>query len=220
MTKGFWAVIAIIIVIFGGIIIFQEDKADAPKGNGTQATSHVKGSNTTGVRLVEYGDFQCPVCGSYYPIVESLYEKYKDKVEFQYRHLPLTQIHQNAFAASRASEAADKQGKFWEMYNILFQNQQVWSDQDNVLALFEQYAKQIGLNVDQFKKDFASNAVNDTVNADLAEFAKTKQPKSTPTFFLDGKKITPTLSQDKTVEENVNAFGALIDEAIAAKNKQ
>jgi protein-disulfide isomerase len=210
MNKGFWAVIAVIAVIFGGILFFQGDKANAPSGGNSKATasSHVKGEGTKGVKLVEYGDFQCPACGRYEPIVQAVFEKYKNDITFQFRNLPLLQIHQNAFAAARAAEAADMQGKFWEMHDLLYQTQSSWEQSSNVLDVFEQYAGQLGLDVDKFKKDAASSKVNDIINADIAAFEKTGAVKSTPTFFLDGKKITP---------DSLDAFSKLIDEAIAKK---
>lgn len=210
MNKSFWAIIAIIVVIFGGIIAFSKDKSDTPSGD-ARPTNHITGEGKTGVTLVEYGDFECPACGQYYPLVEQVKEKYKDQIFFQFRHLPLLEVHPNAFAASRAAEAASSQSKFWEMYNLLYQNQTTWAQSSNVTTVFEQYASQLGLNVEQFKTDAASSTTNDAINADIAEFNKTKERKSTPTFFLDGKKIQAT-----TLDE----FSKLIDEAIAAKNKQ
>lgn len=213
MSKTFWAIVAIIVVIFGGVMFFNNsDSSNNGSANGdAKPSNHVKGDGKTGVTLVEYGDFQCPFCGQYYPIVQQVEQKYKEQITFQFRHLPLLQIHQNAFAASRAAEAASLQGKFWEMYDKLYQNQEAWSETGKPLEAFSTYAQQIGLNVDQFKQDFSSSAVNDVINADIREFDKTKEQKSTPTFFLDGKKISAT---------SVDEFSKLIDEAIAAKTKQ
>lgn len=210
MSKTFWAVIAIIVIVFGGIIVLNKKDTNTPAAN-VQPTNHVKGEGKSGVTLVEYADFQCPFCGQFYPIVTQVYEKYKDQIHFQYRQLPLIQIHQHALAAARATEAASKQGKFWEMYDLIFQNQTTWAESNDATVQFEQYAQQLGLNMTQYKTDAASSEVNDIVNADINEFKKTKEPMSTPTFFLDGKKIQAT-----SVEE----FSKLIDEAIAAKNKQ
>jgi protein-disulfide isomerase len=211
MNKGFWAIIAVIVVLFGGILFLKNDKANAPDGSGGQPSSHLAGKGTTGVKLVEYGDFQCPYCGQFYPIVKQVQEKYGDQITFQFRHLPLLQIHKNAFAAARASEAASQQGKFWEMYDLIYQNQSTWSEASNARGIFEQYANQLNLDLNKFKTDFASSATNATINADIAEFDKTKLEKSTPTFLLDGKKITP-----KSVDE----FSKAIDAAIASKTKQ
>jgi protein-disulfide isomerase len=211
MSKPFWVAIAAVIVIFGGILLFKGNPAGAPSASGAKATNHLIGDGKTGVVLVEYGDYQCPFCGQYYPIVKQVQEKYNGQITFQFRNLPLLQIHQNAFAAARAAEAASLQGKFWEMHDMLYENQNAWSSSSKSLTVFEGYAKQLGINVDQFKKDFASSAVNDSINADVVAFEKTKQEKSTPTFFLDGKKIKPT---------SVDEFSKLIDGAITAKSKQ
>ncbi|HEY5805967.1 MAG TPA: thioredoxin domain-containing protein [Candidatus Saccharimonadales bacterium] len=210
MNKTFWAIIAVIVVIFGGIIVFNKNDANAPSGN-AKPTNHIIGEGKSGVTLVEYGDFECSACGQYYPIVEQVKEKYRDQIFFQFRNLPLLQVHPNAFAASRAAEAADKQGKFWDMYNLLYQNQVSWAGSDAASKTFEQYATQLGLNLEKFKSDAASSEVNAVINADIAEFKKTKEIMSTPTFFLDGKRIKAA-----SLEE----FSKLIDEAIAAKSKQ
>lgn len=190
MDKRFWAIIGIIIAIFAGILFVSSNKDEDKSGSSTaKPTSHIKGNTSAKVTLIEYGDFQCPFCKEYFPLVEQVTEKYKDQIAFQFRHLPLNQMHQNAYAAARASEAASDQGKFWEMYALLYQNQDAWSQESNVTGIFESYAKQLGLDATKFKKDFASREVNARINADKAEFNKTKEAVSTPTFFLNGKKI-------------------------------
>ncbi len=210
MSKTFWAVIAIIVIIFGGIIVLNKNKDQASSTN-AKPTSHLIGSTASGVTLVEYADYQCPFCGQFFPLVKQVAEKYKDQIQFQYRNLPLIQVHQNAMAAARAAEAADKQGKFWEMHDLIYQNQASWSQSNKASSIFEQYATQLGLNLAQFKTDAASSAINDIINADINEFEKTKEPVSTPTFFLDGKKIQAT---------SLDEFSKLIDAEIAAKKNK
>lgn len=209
MSKTFLAILAAIVIIFGGIVLFNKQEDPAPASN-AKPTNHLYGEGKSGVTLVEYGDFECSGCGQFYPLVEQVKEKYKDKIFFQFRNLPLVQLHPNAFAAARAAEAADKQGKFWEMYNLLFQNQNAWAGSNNASSTFEQYATQLRLDLAKFKKDAASRAVNNSINADIAEFKKTKEKMSTPTFFLDGKKIEAT---------SLKEFSQLIDKAIADKAK-
>lgn len=210
MSKGFWIIVAAVVVIFGGVLLFKDD-GTGTQTNGAAASNHVMGENTKKVVLLEYGDYECVFCGQYYPLVKQVVEKYKSDISFQFRNLPLVGNHPNAFVASRAAEAADKQGKFWEMYDILFQNQSAWSGLKNAQPAFEQYAQQLDLDINKFKTDFASTAVNDTINADIAEFKKTGEPIVTPTFFLNGTKIEP-----KTLEE----FSKLIDDEIAKQNPQ
>jgi protein-disulfide isomerase len=223
MDKRFWGIIAVIGLVFVGIIWASNSGGDgnnASNNTNAQATSHIKGDGAKGVTLVEYGDFQCPVCALYEPTVQEVYEKHKADIKFQFRHFPLQQIHQNAFAGARAAEAASQQGKFWEMHDQLFQFQNEWSTSSNPLSLYEGYAKNLGLNVEQFKTDFASDKVNDTVNADLNEGNKLKVT-GTPTFFLDGKQLElADLTDDSTNQPSADKLSKLIEEAIAAKQKQ
>ena len=217
MSKRFLLILATIVVVFGGLLIFNKKETKAPSNNGgdngpAQLSQHkLKGSS--GVVLIEYGDFQCPSCGQYHPLLKELKKKYAGKVTFQFRHYPLTEIHQNALFAARAAEAAAMQGRFWEMHDMLFQNQSEWSDSTNATPIFEGYAKKFDLNMDQFRADIKSENVNNIIQADRAE-ARRLGYQSTPTFELDGKKIdNPT-----SIEE----FSKLLDEAIKQKqnNKQ
>jgi protein-disulfide isomerase len=207
MTKQFWAIIAIIVVIFGGILAFHGNKT--PAGGGTP-TNHVEGSTSTGVTLVEYGDYECPYCGEYFSTVKQVAAAYNNEIQFQFRNLPLTQVHPNAFAGARAAEAAALQGKFWQMHDLLYENQSSWAEASgNVEPTLTTYAQELGLNVTQFKSDFASQKVDDLINADVAAFNKTGQEMATPTFFLDGKKVTPA--------NTVSAFETLINAEILKK---
>lgn len=204
MNKGFWGVIIAIVLIFGGILVFtNKDNSSTSSSN---PTNHVMGTSKNNVTLLEYGDYQCPACGKYYPVVKEVVDKYKDRITFQFRNLPLNQIHQNAFAGSRAAEAAAKQDKFWEMHDMLYQNQDSWSEASNPKDFFDSYAKQLGLNIEQFDKDFTSSSVNDLINADIAAFKKTGETMQTPSFFLNGKAISPNASTDD--------FAKLLDEAL------
>lgn len=208
MDKRFWIIIGVIVAVFAGILLFSGDDKDENGGSTSSGkpTSHMLGSNDAKVKIVEYGDYQCPYCGIFHPITKQIVAKYGDQISFQYRHYPLNQIHKNAVAAARAAEAADKQDKFWEMHNMLFENQDDWSQSSKALSVFESYAKGLGLNEATFKKDVISSEVLGSINADKAAFNKTKQTASTPTFFLNGKKIQP--------EASVESFSKIIDEAL------
>lgn len=209
MDKRFWGFLVAIAVIFGGIYFVTSDKKTANTGSGSATiTNHVKGEGASGVKLVEYGDFECPACNQYYPLVKQVYEKYQADIVVQFRHFPLFQIHPNAIAGSRAAEAASKQGKFWEMHDKLYENQQQWTSSRNPQTEFVVYAKQIGLNTTKFSEDFKSSAVNASVQADIQE-GNRLEVNSTPTFFIDGKKISnPTSLED---------FNKVIETAIEQK---
>lgn len=214
MSKQFFAALLVVVAVLGGIFFLNQKQASAPDGGGNaaQTTTHTQGEGTAGVTLVEYGDFQCPACGAFYPIVQEIKAKYGDQITFQFRHFPLSQIHPNAFAAHRAAEAAGLQGKFFEMHDLLYERQQAWSTASNAVETYNGYAEELGLNIDQFKQDFSSASVNATINADIRagqEIGAT----STPTFVLNGQKLEE-LPRDQA------GFNKLIDDAIAEQAQQ
>lgn len=213
MDKKFWAIVGVIIVLFVGFLVINNRSTSEQKAttSAAQPTSHTRGTGKT-VTLLEYADFQCPACAGYYSVLEQVHQKYGDQITMQFRHFPLTSIHRNAYAASRAAEAAGKQGKFWEMYQKLYGNQQVWSSSTNATTFFDTYAKELGLDVAKFQNDYISNGVNDAIKADMAAGTKLGV-NSTPTFFINGKQIT-------LPAQSVDAFSEVIDKALAEANKQ
>jgi len=149
--------------------------------------------------LVEYADFQCPACETYYPLVKQLKAEFGDKIVMIYKHFPLQQIHKNANLAARASEAALIQGKFWEMHNIIFEKQKEWSDSTQASALFTDYALEVGLYKEKFLGDVGADTVYDKVNDDYQEGVRLGV-RGTPTFFLNGKKIINPRGYDEFKE--------------------
>lgn len=214
MSKQFLAILAAIVIIFGGLLIFNKHEAKAPTQDGNKQTATLtqhKIEGSTGVVLTEYGDFQCPSCGQYYPLLKELKAKYAGKVTFQFRHFPLVEIHQNALVAARNAEAAAMQNKFWEMHDLLFENQSAWSSSTNPTPVFEGYAEKLGLDMAKFREDVKSPKTNDIVQADRAE-AQRLGYQSTPTFEINGQKIeNPT---------SIEGFSTLLDEAIKQKQNQ
>src|SRR5438128_636467 len=107
MSNRFLVIVIAILVIFGGVFIAIKHKNNG-SGNKTNTqvspTNHVEGDGAKNVTLVEYGDYQCPACGAYYPVVKQVFDKYKTDIHFQFRNYPLTQIHQHAFEGARAAE--------------------------------------------------------------------------------------------------------------------
>jgi protein-disulfide isomerase len=196
MSKQFWAVVAVIVLVFIGIFTLTGHKSNSTSNkSANQPTQHVIGKGSTGVTLVEYGDYECPYCEQYYPVVKQVQQEYNDKIFFQFRNFPLVNVHVNAFAAARAAEAAGLQDKFWEMHDALYEpgNWQVWSTASDPTPYFNQLAQQLRLDATQFKSDFGSTKINNLVNADMAEGNKLKI-QGTPTFFLDGKQVSIGIS--------------------------
>ncbi|MBX4197335.1 DsbA family protein [Candidatus Saccharibacteria bacterium] len=222
MDKRFLGILGVIIIVFIGVFAISQKSDNNSSGSnnsGSQTTNHVEGQNQKGVTLVEYGDYQCPICEAYYLPLKQAVAQYINDIHFQFRNLPLTAIHQNAFAGARAAEAASLQGKFWQMHDKLYDNQNAWTSSSSPLDLFSQYAQQIGLNVTQFKTDYASSKVNDAINADLAAFDKTGKDKATPTFFLDGVYLPNTgLADPQTGAPSADKIGAAIKAEIDKKN--
>lgn len=224
MDKRFLAVLGAIIVVFIGVFALNQKSSTTTTNSGSQATNHVTSQGANKVALVEYGDYECSVCLSFYqPMKDAVAQTSKD-VYFQFRNLPLSQIHLNAMSSARAAEAAGLQGKYWEMHDQLYENQDPsgqagWVASKNALEdYYVKFADKIGLNQTQFRQDYASNKVNDYINADTAEFDKTGQQKATPTFFLDGKYIENSqFVDDKTGQVSVAKIVALLNSAVANK---
>src|SRR3989344_1274478 len=131
------------------------------------ANDHIKGNSAALITLVEYSDFQCPACASYFPLVKKLLEENSDKIRFVYRHFPLPQ-HQNARLAASAAEAAGLQNKFWENHDLIFENQFRWEKLSNAKASeeFTGYATQLGVNLQKFAEDLNSEELKTKVEND------------------------------------------------------
>lgn len=204
----------------GALIFFLVGSSGDGTGNSggippVTTNDWVKWNREAPVVLLEYSDFQCPACGSYFPLLNAVELEYGDKAAFVYRHYPIAQIHFNANAAARAAEAAGKQGKFWEMHDRLFQTQELWSSMSasDASAVFAGYAKNFKdeetdtyLDVNRYLEDFNSDEVSDRVTAQYTG-GLTAGVNSTPSFFLNGEKIRNP--------SDIEGFRALLDEALA-----
>ncbi|MBP7992803.1 MAG: thioredoxin domain-containing protein [Candidatus Magasanikbacteria bacterium] len=156
------------------------------------------GSKDAPHTLVEYTDFQCPACASYHPLLKRLGEEHGKDVRIVYRHFPLDQIHPNARAAARASEAAGLQGKYFEMQAALFNTQGTWGTDKTPHIFFEDLAFSVGLDVTKFKADLNSTAVSDKVNSQVAGGVNSGV-NSTPSLFFDGTLISNPGSYEELV---------------------
>jgi protein-disulfide isomerase len=174
------------------------------EANAIHPLDNVKGNASSSVIVIEYSDFQCPACRSYYPIMRELTTEFGDRVAFVYRHFPLTEIHKNAEAAARAAQAAGKQGKFWEMHDLLFEKQNEWANVSDTSIMFQSYASLLGISVEQFKADFNSGEIKNFVKAQRSSALKLKLP-GTPSYLINGQLIQNPTSVDefRTVIKNV-----------------
>jgi protein-disulfide isomerase len=152
--------------------------------------AHTRGGTNAKVTLEEYGDYQCPPCGALFPELKKLEKEYGDQMRFVFRHFPLS-IHKHARLAAHAAEAAALQGHFWEMHDIIYQNQMIWTPADDARPLFIQYARDLKLDVDRFTRDMDSPAVEARVAADY-DRGTALGVNGTPALFLNGRQINPT----------------------------
>jgi len=209
--KDIIIVIGIIGIVVAGLVFFS-----APGTERSAQTASLidlspekewtKGNPNAKVTLVEYSDFQCPACGAYYPIIKQLMSEFGDRITFIYRHFPLQQ-HESANLAARTAEAAGAQGKFWEMHDMIFENQLKWSILPFTAGIiFDGYAKSLGLDVSQFKKDRDSKDVKDRVESDYQSGIKASV-NHTPTFFVNQKQILNPRSYDEFKNIIIQALG-------------
>jgi protein-disulfide isomerase len=153
--------------------------------------AHVRGNANAPVTVEEFADFQCPSCGAYYAELKKMEADFGDKLRVIYRENPLFPNHQYSIVAAQAAEAAGLQGedKFWAMHDTLFETQTTWSeskDKDAAVAMFVDYAKQIGLNPDQFMKDLSGEAVAARIFQD-GKRSHAMGVQSTPSFYVNGR---------------------------------
>lgn len=155
---------------------------------------HFYGNPAAPIELVEYGDYECPYCGRAYPIVKSIQQQLGDELKFVFRNFPLSKIHPNAFNASVATEAAGLQYKFWEMHDIIFENQKSL-DEDYILL----YASRIGLDLERFHSDVRQKMVQEKVEKDFESGIRSGVNR-TPTFFINGVKYEGEWSGDELLQ--------------------
>lgn len=150
-----------------------------------------KGNPSARITIIEYSDFECTACARYYGITKRLSHELGDDFKIIFRHFPIIPKHANAVLAAKTAEAAGLQGKFWEMHDMLFEKQKEWSERkkEEVRTIFVRYAVALNLNVPKFKNDLDSQEVSDRVTND-ARTGRNSGVKNTPTFFLNGEKIT------------------------------
>lgn len=165
------------------------------------------GSSTAKAVLVEYADLQCPACAAYNPIVKRVVEAFPNDLQLVYRHFPLITIHMNADYAAGAAEAAGKQGKFWEMHDLLFDKQTEWERSPEALKLFADYATSLGLDVKKFNNEVVSMETRKKIN-DQYKSAVQSGVKGTPTFFLNGKMIENPRSEEEFKDIIKNAIAS------------
>src|SRR5215208_217817 len=175
---------------------------------------HARGPKEAPVTLVKYGDYECPYCGEANPVIKELQERVGEQVRFVFRHFPLDSAHPRARRAAQAAEAAASQGRFWEMHDLLYENQDELGEEDLM-----RYAAELGLDLRRFGEDLANDdhawrIEEDRLGGDRAGV------RGTPTFFVNGVRYTGTIVLDgllAAVEEAASSSGASLGEGGVAE---
>lgn len=213
MTKEtkFLGLILIIslVLLFGGIFLLSRGQSGGktPEGETVLQIDYSKGqkigSDSAKVKLVEFSDLQCPACAAAESVLKNLRTTYPDKIQFIYRHFPLPQ-HSYGRKAANLAEAAGEEGKFWEMHDKLFETQTEWSSLSDATSFFLKLAKDLNLDEDKVKQALEKDTFKLRIDDSVAE-GRRLGVTSTPTFFLNGRKLNLTTFDDltKAVEEEL-----------------
>jgi NhaA family Na+:H+ antiporter len=165
--------------------------------------ANIRGNPNAPVTLEEFADFQCGACGAYHPELKKIEAEYGDRLRVIFRQNPLYPTHQHSVIAAQAAEAAALQGRFWEMHDKLYDNQKAWAEAKDVVPLFVDYAKQIGLDADRFMRDINGEAVTARIFQD-GKRSHALGINSTPTFFVNGKEAKGDSWKPDGLREMIN----------------
>lgn len=189
----FWAgfIIILVLIVWGLIVAGNKEpktKVNLKTPSSISDNDHVKGPEDAPVTIIEYSDFECPACQMYYFVMERLLASSTIPIRFAYRHFPLS-YHVNAVPASLASEAGGRQGKFWEMYSLIFENYTDWTGKGDASDIFAGYARDLGLDMEKYNSDITDPVLRKKISDNLEEGISIGV-NATPTFFVNGKVIT------------------------------
>lgn len=195
-------ILVTILLIVGVGVLFSN--ADKPKpvdqailmkdGRPTQGPADAK------VTIVEFSDLQCPACKASLPLVKEVLAKHPTDVRLVFRHFPLTTVHPNSLAAAQAAEAVHAMGKFWQLHDLLFEEQENWAElsSKDFQVKLEEYLKKLEIDKTQFQKTIEKQETKDLVTADMSAGTQIGVD-ATPTFYVNGQK-TPAPQLLSTVE--------------------
>lgn len=201
-TKWLGAILIItVVLLFGGIFLLtRKDSSKVVAGAAVAQIDYSKGqkigSSSAKIKLVEFSDFECSACSGVEPYLEKIRTDYPDQVQLIYRYLPIPG-HLYGKQTAYLAEAAGEQGKFWEMADRLFETQEQWSKltDTDASAFFLNLAKQLGLDENKVKKALEENTFKSKIDDDIAE-ADRLEVTSTPTFFINGRKLVLRTFED------------------------
>ena len=177
----------------------------SPEGPSGADPPHIRGNPKATVTLEEFGDFECPVCATYSVEVKKIEAEFGDRLRVIFREYPLYPTpHKHALIAAQAAEAAGLQGRFWDMHDKLYENQKAWSEATDVMPMFIDYARQIGLDIDRFGRELNGEIVATRITQDGIR-AHAHAVSGTPSFFVNGKEAKDQSWSPEGLREMINA---------------
>lgn len=203
MSKTFWIVVAAAVLALVGLFVAtnepSEQRESVEEPLEITEEDHTIGDSDAPLELVKYSDFQCPSCAQADPIVKDILDEHGDDIHFVYRHFHVVQPQSTGHLASRAAVAAEEQGAFWEMHNLLFERQNDWAQNADAPSIINGYADELGLDMEQFEVDIEE--AEGRVERDL-DIAQQLDLFSTPTFFINGEQIEGSFEDLPQLVEN------------------
>ncbi len=204
---GLIGLVTVVIVIGAALLLSQPKEAteqvatvtDTALLLGPEKDRQTIGSSSAKVTIVEFGDYQCPACRLAHPVVKQILEEYKGKVYFVFRNFPLP-MHQNAQLGATAALAAGAQGKFWEMYDILYENQEEWGESAKAKDLIKEYAADLKLDTAVFSQALDAQIGKAVIQKDRDDGYQLAV-NSTPTFYINGDKVVGGIDYDTFKKE-------------------
>jgi protein-disulfide isomerase len=199
-------IIILAVAVAAGAAVYLSRQPDQPaetsgapvhadiKGGG-----HIRGPENAPLTLVEFGDYQCPSCGAYHPLVKEILSRYPQQLRLEFHHFPLVTIHPNSMLASQAVEAAGEQGKYWEMHDAVFDHQNEWAGSPNAEPVFIALASGLGLDVNKFMQALRSPQIQERILKDV-ERGNNAHVEAVPTFFINGDPAHLRLSMEDFVQ--------------------
>src|SRR6202158_509234 len=195
----FVIIVAVVIAAVAATWIFlRSSRTDHSSTNSSASEApgaeppHIRGNPKAPVTLEEFGDFECPTCATFSVELKKIEAEFGDRLRVIFREFPLYPTpHKHALIAAQAAEAAGLQGRFWEMHDKLYENQKEWKEANDVMPLFIDYARQIGLDTDRFGRDLNGEVVAARIFQD-GRRVHALGVTSTPSFFANGKALDAT----------------------------
>ena len=214
------ALVFVVAIVGGTWLLRAPQRPERPGNSNAQQTAantqgadppRIRGEANAPVTIEEFGDFQCPPCAATHPLLKTIEAQYGSRLRVIFRNFPLRNLHPHALNAARAAEAAGLQGKYWEMHDMIYENQATWTTAERPQDIFTSYARALNLDLDRFSNDVRSGEVMERIRNDFAR-GESLGVTGTPTLFLNGREL-------RSEEVTTAGLTAAIDAALRASGQ-